>query len=357
MSRILTIDIGAGTMDVLYYDTSRGVHYKAVVKSPVLSAAQRAESAQDILVLGTEMGGGAFASALKSRAGRTGVLMSSSSCRTVHQDPERVRSYGIDVVSDEEAEKLKSAGQYTVLESCDLQVPRLESIVRGFDVDFSFDVVGICAQDHGLAPEGMSHLDTRHYNFSSVLDVTPFPSALLYRIDEIPSHLTRLKVIAQTASSMNTGEIYVMDSGMSAVLGALMDREAAARHRCLVMDVATSHTIGAAFNGGELYGFFEYHTRDVSCRRIEILLQKLADGTIEHKTILSEGGHGAYVRKSFGFDNTDMIVATGPRRGILEGSSLAIHYGAPLGDNMMTGTVGLVEAIRRRKKLPEIDYR
>jgi hypothetical protein len=28
-----------------------------------------------------------------------------------------------------------------------------------------------------------------------------------------------------------------------------------------------------------------------------------------------------------------------------------MEYGAPLGDNMMTGTAGLLEAIRRRKGL------
>jgi hypothetical protein len=30
--------------------------------------------------------------------------------------------------------------------------------------------------------------------------------------------------------------------------------------------------------------------------------------------------------------------------------------GAPLGDNMMTGTVGLLEAIRRHKGLEPIEY-
>jgi hypothetical protein len=33
MSKILTIDIGAGTMDVLYLDTESELHFKAVVLS------------------------------------------------------------------------------------------------------------------------------------------------------------------------------------------------------------------------------------------------------------------------------------------------------------------------------------
>ena len=35
MSRFLMIDVGAGTMDILHYDTETDLHYKAVVKSPV----------------------------------------------------------------------------------------------------------------------------------------------------------------------------------------------------------------------------------------------------------------------------------------------------------------------------------
>ena len=44
MSRILTVDIGAGTMDVLYLDTRRSEHFKAVVTSPVASLARQIEA-------------------------------------------------------------------------------------------------------------------------------------------------------------------------------------------------------------------------------------------------------------------------------------------------------------------------
>ena len=44
MSRFLLLDVGAGTLDVFFYDDSSGLHYKAVVKSPVLYLAERAQS-------------------------------------------------------------------------------------------------------------------------------------------------------------------------------------------------------------------------------------------------------------------------------------------------------------------------
>ena len=42
MSRFLMVDIGAGTMDVLWYDTETKLHYKAAVKSPVRYIAEKA---------------------------------------------------------------------------------------------------------------------------------------------------------------------------------------------------------------------------------------------------------------------------------------------------------------------------
>jgi uncharacterized protein (DUF1786 family) len=89
---------------------------------------------------------------------------------------------------------------------------------------------------------------------------------------------------------------------------------------------------------------------------LESLLVELADGKLEHKQILEEGGHGVYMRQAFGFQNVDVIVATGPKRSLVKNSRLPIVMGAPLGDNMMTGAVGLLEAIRRRKGLKAILY-
>ena len=107
---------------------------------------------------------------------------------------------------------------------------------------------------------------------------------------------------------------------------------------------------------GQLAGFFEYHTRDITLERLEILMQDQANGKLHHRQILSEGGHGAYTRKSFGFEALEAIIVTGPKRAILRNTKLPITYGAPMGDNMMTGTAGLLEAIRRRKGLASFDY-
>lgn len=351
------LDIGAGTLDVLYYDDQTGLHYKAVVKSPVLHLAERAANMTgDLLIIGNEMGGGVITGVLKQPARQDRVTMSVSAAYTVHHDLDRVRALGIKVVPDDQAQELGRDDSCNTLVIGDLEFDRLQHIINGFGVPFEFDVVGICAQDHGVPPKGMSHLDYRHNVFADLLDANPSPASLLYAWDEIPATFNRLSSIAQSAAKLPADEVYIMDSGMAAILGASLDVRADGKERLLVLDVATSHTLGAAIDNGEIAGFFEYHTSDITLERLESLLQELTDGSLDHAEILREGGHGAYVRKTFGFSAVEIILATGPKRRLLVESGLPIIFGAPLGDNMMTGTAGLLEAVMRRKGLGSVSY-
>ena len=357
MNKFLMVDIGAGTMDVLYYDIDSGLHYKAVVKSPVMDIAEKLVRLEgDLLITGCEMGGGPISAVIKRRAHEAEVIMSVSSAATIHHDLNKVRAWGIKVIEDLEADDLRKNRKYSHLAIGDLDAERLKNITKGFGVPFEFDVMGICAQDHGVAPTHVSHLDYRHNIFQARLDENPFPHTLLYKNAEIPSTFNRLISIADSVEGFPVSETYVMDSGMAAILGSSMDFQARSKEKVLVLDVATSHTLGAAIEGGEIAGFFEYHTHDITLERVESLLVDLADGKLEHKQILKEGGHGVYMRQAVGFQNVDVIVATGPKRSMLKNSRLPIVMGAPLGDNMMTGTVGLLEAIRRRKGLDPILY-
>ncbi|MFO7984728.1 MAG: hypothetical protein R6U38_02620, partial [Desulfatiglandaceae bacterium] len=68
MSRFLMLDIGAGTLDLLVYDTDTGEHYKAVVRSPVQYLAEQVERLTGkLLITGGEMGGGPISNVLKEK--------------------------------------------------------------------------------------------------------------------------------------------------------------------------------------------------------------------------------------------------------------------------------------------------
>ncbi|MDX1709221.1 MAG: DUF1786 family protein, partial [Desulfobacterales bacterium] len=284
------------------------------------------------------------------------VVMSLSASATLNHDVQKVTSWGIKVVDDERADQLREQKDYSRVTLSDLETGRIEQIVNNFGVPYAFDAVVVCAQDHGVPEPGVSHLDFRHNMFTACLTDQPYPHTLLYPSAQVPDSMNRLKSIASTAGQFPADEVYVMDSGMAAILGASLDDRCRNKKRFLVLDIATSHTVGAAMAGDELAGFFEYHTQDITLQRLEQLLRDLAEGNISHEQILTEGGHGAFLRQAIGFSAVETIVATGPRRRLLAGAHLPIEFGAPWGDNMMTGTVGLLEALRRHKGLEPISY-
>ena len=357
MAKFLMIDIGAGTMDILYYDTRTDMHYKAVVKSPVRTVAEKAAAIPgNLMVVGHEMGGGPVTKVLMDRAREAQVVMARSAAATLNHDMEKVKSWGIKVVEDDRADDLHENRDYSVITLSDLEPERIEQIVKSFGVPYAFDVVAVCAQDHGVPDPGVGHLDFRHNMFAASLTETPFPHSLLYGSGQVPPAMNRLTSIAEAAWQLPAAEVYVMDSGMAAILGASLDGKCRQKNPVLVLDIATSHTVGAAMAGEKISGFFEYHTQDITLAKLEGLLRDLADGRLSHEQILAEGGHGAFLRRAVGFSDVEVIVATGPKRKLLAGTQLPIEFGAPWGDNMMTGTVGLLEALRRRKGLEPIIY-
>jgi len=357
MSQLLVIDVGAGTMDILCYDTSSGEHFKAVAPSPVRHLARQiTQTSGDLVVSGVEMGGGPVTEALRQRAATDRVVISSSAAATLHHDMDRVRHWGLIVEEDAAVERLCGDPRYTAVHLSDVQPERITQIITGLGLPMAFDAVALCAQDHGVAPKGVSHLDYRHNLFQEILERSATPFDLLYRDDEVPEAFNRLRSMVSDARKLNAQAIYVMDSGMAAMCGAAQDTHAGNASPIIILDIATSHTVAAVMEGDQVAGFLEYHTRDMTLARLEELLVALADGRVRHDQILAEGGHGAYLRHAVGFDRVRAIIATGPKRRLMADSTLPVIWGAPWGDNMMTGTVGLLEAMRRRLGLAPIQY-
>ena len=348
MSRYLLIDVGAGTQDILWWDDEQELHYKAVVSSPVRRVAAKAASlpkGRPLLVTGREMGGGPITRVLKERAKESPVFITKSAAATLHHDEERVKAMGLEMVED----GTEPGEEQLQLRLGDIDVKEIEKVVNAFGVDFEFDFVVLCAQDHGVPPPGISHLVYRQETFVKTLSENPFPQELLYRHDEIEPTWNRLNSMALDAKELPTKEVYVMDSGMAAILGATHDRSCVDRKYSVVLDVATSHTVGAIFHQQELLGLFEVHTKDLQVEQLDELIPALAKGELDNEAVLQQGGHGAWSRGTAPFEQIGPIIATGPQRRRVRNSKLAIHWGAPMGDNMMTGTTGLLSALRRRQ--------
>ncbi|RJQ65635.1 MAG: pyruvate formate-lyase activating enzyme [Desulfobacteraceae bacterium] len=357
MNQLLMIDIGAGTLDLLYYNARSGEHFKAVAPSPVRHIAQQIEATTGPLaVTGVEMGGGPVTDALRRRAQVCEVVISPSAAATLHHDPQRVRSWGITIADERQVEHLSAEPRFTAVCLGDVQPGRIGRVLEGLGLPMSFAAVALCAQDHGVAPPGVSHLDFRHHLYKEMLDRDPTPYNLLFRGDAVPEAFSRLRSMALAARQLNAREVYVMDSGMAAMAGASQDAQANGRTPVIVLDIATSHTVIAVLEAGQVAAYVEYHTRDITGERLEKLIVDLAEGRLQHEQILAEGGHGAYMRRKIGFANIQAIIVTGPKRRLMAGTRLPVTWGAPWGDNMMTGTVGLLECLRRRLGMAPIAY-
>ncbi len=248
---------------------------------------------------------------------------------------------------------------FNKFELSDIQPNRIQKIIESFGSPFKFDAIAACAQDHGIPPKNVSHLDFRHKQFSRLLDKNPSLSSTLHSRDTIPTNMNRLHSIANCLIQLPTKKIYVMDSGMAAILGASMDPIAQSKKRMIVLDIATSHTVGAAIQNGIITSFFEYHTKNITEKKLKKLIQDLPEGKISYDQVLKDGGHGAYTRDTFKYCSVEAIIITGPLRHIITDcccNNIPIFFGSPWGDNMMTGTTGLMEAMRLKIGLLPIRY-
>jgi len=352
MARFLAIDVGAGTLDAMFLDTRSGDHFKFVAKSPTRILADKIEACRDpqILLMGRQMGGGPVTEAIRKKVLGSSVMLTRSAAQTIHHRMEKVEKLGATLIPQKVAqEKLKSR-KVSWFKTGDVPVKEMMTMLKMMGVEPAVDFFGIAVQDHGTPKKRISTVDFRHSILKGVIEESPKPSAFLFASDRIPSYLRRMRAAAMDGRAFPSGKVYVMDTGMAAILGASSDRSVREKRSIIVLDIATSHTLGALLVEGEIGGFFEYHTVDVTPDILKSLIVDLADGKLSHKKIRAEGGHGAYVRRAVGLEGVEIIVVTGPKRKMLEPVGLdKVVLGAPFGDNMMTGTAGLILAMAEKE--------
>src|SRR3954452_8189283 len=157
--RILCIDVGTGTQDILLFDSEQEIEncVQMVMPSPTQIVARRVKAAtarRDTLVLtGVTMGGGPCAWAVEDHI-RQGlpVFATPDAARTFDDDLERVAAMGVQVVGEDEAQRIEArpgiAG-VTRIEMGDAYVEAADAALRGFDEPAEYDALAIAAFDHG----------------------------------------------------------------------------------------------------------------------------------------------------------------------------------------------------------------
>ncbi len=340
--RILAIDIGAGTMDVLVYDPEQPMEnaVQLVLPSPTALAGRKIRTARAqrkaVFLHGNLMGGYHTTNAVWAHleAGLA-VYATETAALTVHDDLELLRGRGIGITADPPSDAVP-------VELRDVDLPRLERTLAAYDVTLPA-TIAIAAQDHGFSPTSSNRL-FRFEHWRRYLVPGSTLADHIWRTP--PAYMTRLVAIQQDVP----GAI-VADTGPVAVLGALEDRRVqdAARGGACIVNVGNQHVLGLLVRGEELFGVMEHHTEAVDLAKIERLTGRLVSGAITHDEVFADDGHGALTLDTYSaLAPFSFVAITGPNR------KLALRLGwyeaAPHGAMMLSGCFGLVRGVERLRE-------
>ena len=337
--RILAIDIGAGTMDVLLYDPAQPMEnaVQLVLPSATSLVGRRIENARragrPVFLHGNLMGGYHTTNAVwKHLEAGLGVYATERAARTVHDDLELLTRRGVQIVD-------RTPANAVAIELRDLDLAKLAKVLGTYDVTIP-QTIAVAAQDHGFSPKSSNRL----FRFEHWRRFLVPGSTLADHIwNQPPEYMTRLLAIQDDAP----GAI-VADTGPVAVLGALEDERVAAeaeRGACIV-NIGNQHTLALLVRGEELFGVMEHHTESMNTEKLERLVGRLIAGTITHDEVFDDDGHGALVLDEYrDADPYSFVAVTGPTRALAK--PLGWYFAAPHGAMMLSGCFGLVRGIGR----------
>jgi uncharacterized protein (DUF1786 family) len=338
--KILAIDIGAGTQDILLFDSGKKIENctSLVLPTPSRFLAERIKTFEsNVYIHGDTIGGGALARAILHRLQKGyRVVMEESAAYSIRNDLDEVRSMGIEV-----GEK-PASDRFQDLAIQEVDLPLLSDFLSRFGEDLDFDVIAIAVQDHGISPKGVSDRAFRFENMEAMLRKDNRPEAFHFMGDSVPGHYLRMRSAVKAVRRTSSAPVLVMDTSFSAVLGCIDELI----EPSLVVNVGNGHTIAALVIEGKIEGLYEHHTHALSPEKLGHDLRLFLRGELSRRKVFDENGHGVITLTPFHGEVS--VIVTGPNRDLFKGTSFQFIYGAPGGNTMMTGPVGLVRAAQYR---------
>ena len=335
--KILAIDVGMGTQDILLYDSEKNIEncFKMVLPSQTQIVARRitkeTSSKHDIVLTGETMGGGPCAAAVKRHI-HEGLIVYATrrAALTLNDDIHKIEEMGVVIIAEEEVPELKAS----IIEMCDVDKNSLEKALQLFGLLLP-DRFAVAVQDHGYSPD-VSNRVFRFEYFRDVMKTGGELKSFVYK-DSIPDRFSRMKAVERTLPGA-----LLMDTGIAALRGALLEGDEGEPH--LVVNIGNGHTLAGAITGRRLIALFEHHTHMMTAGKLEDYMRRLCNGELGYEEVFNDGGHGCYISESTRFENIGTILVTGPNRRMMENSGLDFIYAVPYGDMMLTGCFGLVDA-------------
>ena len=339
--RILAVDVGAGTQDILLWESGQPMenNIKLVMPSWTTILARLVKQAtrerRPVFLTGNLMGGGPVVSAMKRhmQAGLP-VYVTPRAALTIRDNPAQVTEQGYTFV--EEPPSLSGLATVTTR---DVDLDALTTALAPFGVTVP-ETVAVAVQDHGECVEGSNRL-FRFRLWREFVESGGEMIRLAYR--EPPSHYTRMLAVQRDAPGA-----VLMDTGPAAVWGVLQDKLVADHHEegFIAVNLGNQHTLGVLVRDWRILGLFEHHTVLMTSEKLVQLVERLRAGSLTNESVFSDGGHGAYTDPKYSPGmGYDFVAVTGPRRALA--ADQGYYFAVPHGDMMLTGCFGLVAATRQ----------
>lgn len=341
--RVLAMDIGSGTQDVLLYDPEIPIEncVKMVLPSQTTIVGRRIDEltgkGKPIFLTGNLMGGGPCSGAIKNhlKAGLT-VHATELAAKTLNDNLDEVREKGV-VITE------KAPSGAVEVEMKDVDLDAIRSALTQFRVELP-SRFAVAVQDHGHSPV-MSNRKFRFQHWRNFLEEGGFMKELAY--SEIPSYMTRMLAVQRDLPGS-----MLMDTGSAAIWGAFSDPAVESRRDqgIIILNVGNQHTVGVLVKNEHILGLFEHHTRILDPSSLKDFVEKLRAGGLTDEEVFGSGGHGAHITPRYSEQEPYPFVAvTGPRRGMA--AELGYYFAVPNGDMMLVGCFGLVNALLSMEKL------
>lgn len=334
-NKILAIDIGGGTQDILLYEEGNPIEnsIQMVLPSPTRLIAQKilkaTASGKNIFFTGNTMGGGACTWALQKhlQMGRK-ASATPRAALTFHDNLKKVRELGVQI-------SFRRPKGYALLELHDLDLPLLRRILQGVGLKLP-SRLAIAVQDHGFSPYA-SNRRFRFRHWERFLMAGGELRDLIYR--EPPAYMSRMRAIQRDAPQAR-----VMDTAAAAIWGMLCDPQVAEKQGqgFIGLNLGNQHTFGALVQGDRIWGIFEHHTGLITPEKLKSIVERFRKRLLRHEEIYRDGGHGCTIDPSLpGTYRFRFIAVTGPRRSLADGLG---YMAAPYGNMMLAGCFGLIRA-------------
>lgn len=336
--KILAIDIGQGTQDILLYDPRKNIEncISLILPSPTALYGKIIENAAgDLYIYGSTIGGGLLSSAIKKHLKKGyAVYMEPEAAASIRDNLDSVRRMGIRIGHPAEPFNGKK------LQLSEVNLPLLKEFLAHFSEAMDVAAIAIAVQDHGTSPEGGSDRLFRFEMLAKQLTEHQNPAQCAYWAEEVPPFFTRMTSLVKTIKKDFSWKVLVMDTALCAILGCMEDHPAP----YLIVNAGNDHTMCAIVDNNKVAALLEHHTAMLSPDKLRNLIIRFAKGEVTHQEIFEDWGHGAlYINKS-SRSAVEHIIATGPLREKIRLTGLHVTFAAPGGNMMLTGPIGLVTA-------------